>query len=473
MPDRVWQHTEPVPHIQMCEDVSGYSGDWIRGEVQRIQAAGTWNNLFAAGRSWNAAASKMDALRSTLTSVSTMLDGAWNSDDSVASQRAIQRLHTTAGNIAEGGRGVYTFADGSAAQLQTAVMNFPGADGGGGGEGTGRVAGAIAGTVVAGPLGGVAGSFVGGAIGGLFGGGPDPDELAREALTNLNNQYSAENTRLPYEVAAELPVIANPEGTGIGDDDWTEVGGYSPGQGPSGTSIPGPAPGTSGFNPGTVPGGPDGGGPNGIGTPGGAGPGPSTTLPAGPGDGFDPGAPPDYGGLDSAGPVPAGPGLGGLGPGGVGPGGVGPGGIGPGAPGVGGPGIGGGAAGVGPAGIGAIGGTGAAGRGGVGAAGARPGLAGGVGGRPGMAGGMAPMGAGGAAGGGAARGAGGRGGPSNPNASGGARAGAGAGRPGMAGGVAPMGGGRGAGDGGSEHDTWLVEDDDPWGGTDAPPGVIK
>ncbi|WCN80363.1 hypothetical protein [Micromonospora sp. LH3U1] len=58
---------------------------------------------------------------------------------------------------------------------------------------------------------------------------------------------------------------------------------------------------------------------------------------------------------------------------------------------------------------------------------------------------------------------------------GGARGGAGVGGAGMMGGG--MGGAGGAGQGGStgsEHSSWLTEDDDPWGpGDGASPGILR
>jgi hypothetical protein len=149
-------------------------------------------------------------------------------------------------------------------------------------------------------------------------------------------------------------------------------------------------------------------------------------------------------------PGPGTPGPGGYGPGGYGPGGYGPGGYGPGGYGPGGPGA------------GLDTGTELAGYG-PGPGGPGPGLdGGGVGGGTGGVDGSSLAGAGGS---GLAGGLGG----------GAAGAGAAAGGRGGAGGV-PMGA-RGGGGGGSDSDrersTWLNEDDDVWGESDAPDGVIS
>jgi len=190
---------------------------------------------------------------------------------------------------------------------------------------------------------------------------------------------------------------------------------YNPG--PPG---PGVGPGAPGVGPGV--------GPGHIGP--GISPGPGVGPGTGPGIGHGPG-----------GPGPIGPG--GIGPGHVGPG-IGPGGIGPGtgidagsslAGAGGGPGV--GPGGAGGAGLGSGGGPGAGG--GLGSSG---GLAGGAAGGGGTSYGVAgvPDGAGGAAG---------------------------AGR-----GMMPMTGGQGNDEQERERSTWLTEDEDVWGGSDAPPPTI-
>ncbi|MEU8181411.1 hypothetical protein AB0B85_28505 [Micromonospora sp. NPDC049044] len=135
-----------------------------------------------------------------------------------------------------------------------------------------------------------------------------------------------------------------------------------------------------------------------------------------------------------------------------------------------------GSAGLGGAGGGFGGGPGVGSAGGIGSGGGLGAGGGiGVGGLPGMVGGgngkVPPMtSAANALRTAAGAGAGGAGMP------GGARGGAGMGGAGMAGGM--MGGAGGAGHGaggtGSEHSSWLTEDDDPWGpGDGAMPGVLR
>ncbi|WP_030491735.1 hypothetical protein [Micromonospora chokoriensis] len=133
-----------------------------------------------------------------------------------------------------------------------------------------------------------------------------------------------------------------------------------------------------------------------------------------------------------------------------------------------------GSAGLGGAGGGFGGGAGVGSAGGIGAGGGLGGGAGiGVGGIPGMVGGgngkVPPM----TSAANALRAAAGAGGA---GMAGGARGGAGVGGAGMMGG-GMMGGAGGAGHGGgtgSEHSSWLTEDDDPWGpGDGASPGILR
>ncbi|MFG1918812.1 WXG100 family type VII secretion target [Micromonospora sp. NPDC048898] len=136
-----------------------------------------------------------------------------------------------------------------------------------------------------------------------------------------------------------------------------------------------------------------------------------------------------------------------------------------------------GGTGLGSAGLGGAGGGfgGGVGAGGIGAGGGGLGAAGGigVGSIPGMVGGgngkVPPM----TSAANALRAAAGAGGP---GMAGGARGGAGIGGAGMMGG-GMMGGAGGAGQGGgtgSEHSSWLTEDDDPWGpGDGSSPGILR
>jgi hypothetical protein len=456
---RVWRDSQAIPHITACESVDQYDADQIHGEIERLAGAGTWNTLFAAARAWSAAGDKLDGLRQQLSAAAQTLAGAWSSDDAVACQQALQRIHTTAGNVADSARGVYRFTDASAASLQQAVGSFPGRDSGSGlFETAGRAAGGS--SLVGGSVLDDVGGFIGGGMDSLFGTGEDPNEKPRQALADLNARYQSDNTRLPEQVSAELPVIG--EG-GTGKTKIEELGGGSFGGGPS-AGMPGGVPGAGGFDPSTVGSGPSGGGTTGAFSPGGSGGLPGAGVPGGPGGGDFPAGPSD-GGLNSAGPLGPGGGLPGAG-GGAGMPGGGGGGM-PGGGGIGG-GLGGAAGGVGMVPGGAAGGRGAG-------AGSGRGL--GAGGGRGMAGGMVPMGGAGAGGTRGGRGAGGAGaGGGRPGLTGGKIAGGGAaggaGR-GVGGGMMPMGAGRG---GGEEHerDTWLVEDDDPWGAdSDTPPGVIR
>ena len=206
-------------------------------------------------------------------------------------------------------------------------------------------------------------------------------------------------------------------------------------------------------------------------------PGPGPGLP-GPGPlGPGPGAFPGPGhGPGPVGPGPVGPGAPGPGP--VGPGAPGPGPIGPGAPKPGPIGPGYGPGGIGP-GTGIDTGSSLAGVGG-----------GGVGGGIGVAGGGVGAGSGtalGAAGGFGAAGGGLAGAGGDAGAGTGAGlSGASAGRMGPAVGFGPDGGAAGAGRGmvpmqgvgqGNEEErertTWLSEEDDVWGGSDAPPSTIS
>ncbi|MEV7326514.1 hypothetical protein [Micromonospora sp. NPDC093244] len=212
-----------------------------------------------------------------------------------------------------------------------------------------------------------------------------------------------------------------------------DIGSRPPGIGDTG----GPTSGVGPFSPPTT------GGPGGGPSPTGAGP----FDPPSTGSGY-PGGDEDYtSGLAGAGPGGVGSGFGG----------------GLGGSGVGSAGLGGAGGGFGGGGVGSAGGIGAGG-GGLGAAGGI-----GMGGIPGMVGGgngkVPPM----TSAANALRTAAGAGGA---GAAGGARGGAGMMGGGMMGGAG--GAGHGAGGTGSEHSSWLTEDDDPWGpGDGASPGVLR
>lgn len=453
---RVWRDSVEVPHVSQCEDVSGYSADQINGWISQVKGAQTWNNLFTAANAWTAAGDALDGLKDRIHEVAGMLESAWSSDDSVAAQQALQHLHNTARDLATTSRDISSFTNSAAETLQSAVGNF---DTGGGDDGPGffeRNMGNVGLTPVDRTVNSTVGGLIDGGVdfvGGLLSSGPSPDEKAREALTQLNAQYQADNTRLPQQVSAQLPVLADPE---IGHTPMNPVAPITPPSPPNGTSVPDAPP--TGFNPDSIPDTPDGPGADGT---------PTTPVPDGPGTDI----PTVPGGPDAGGPgydpntgyddgVTGG--LAGTGGGFTSPG------AGPGTGVSGGIGTGGGAGtGVSGGGIGAGGATG----GGVGAGVAAVGGARGGG----VGAGMVPMGGAGARGSGGAGGragaAGGRGAGTGGGAVRGPLAG---GRAGAAGGMVPMGAGRGSGGKDDGRETWLVEDDDPWGTeTETPPGVIR
>ncbi len=239
----------------------------------------------------------------------------------------------------------------------------------------------------------------------------DREGNAQKAYQQLCNNYANDHATMPEPSQITPPPVQNPKDFNPTGPSGPGSKGFTPGGGPMPSGAKLPPPGSGGFHP-----------------PGAGGIDPSGSLPSPGSSGLDPsGSPsPHLGSGGLAGAVPGG--LSGLHGGGLGGGGLG-------------------------GGLGSAGGLGAgAGLGGLGGRGLPP-----IG--PSVApGGM--LGGLGGAGAGAGRG-GGRG-----SGSGGARSG---GRQGM------MGGGHGAHGGGDGDDrgTWLMEDEDVWGGgNDAPPRVI-
>lgn len=483
--ERTRRIDETFDRVTSTGNADQYDKDQILGEINRLKGGGIGTSapeiLTELATSWYNAESKLDEVRSKIKSVGERLAGVWQSESSVASQRALMRIHDAAQDLSVTSAGMHTYTDQVSATMSQHLASFPG-DSGGWQETAGNIARGAAIGSIAGP----GGTIIGGIAGGLGFGGGDPNKEYREALAALNQDLVADNGSMPGYVSVELPQIDPGQGV-IG---WDPDGG---GGIDGGGGLPGGgAPGGGGGMPGG-PGGLPGGGPDLPGGPGG--------LPGGPG-GPPTGIEPARHAMTIPGGVPTGPELGTEGPGGGGLAGI-PGGGGsiPGGPGIGGGpgggGIPGGGAGVGGGGIGAGGGgagvggvpgggavrpagmgmmpMGGAGAGAGGNAGGRGTRAGGALGRGagaglgrGGVGGMMPMGGAGA-GAGSGKGTGGRTGGA-PGAGGGRVAG------GRAGGMMPMGAaGRGSEDKHSSHDSWLVEDDDPWGGDeiDAPPGVIR
>lgn len=486
-----FQHTTLVEGILMPEDTSNYDADWIIAQMKQLRERETWRVLSWRGDTYTQVADRLEDIADAVKSEATTLAEEWNSEASVAAQRALQRIAGTARHLSESARGVAEFVYRSADALQTAAHDFPDD------------------TDV---------SWWGDVEDFFSPGSPNQEAKYREVrqkLASLNETYThINNVELPKQISADLPVLTELPPSVDRDRDW---GGGSGGIGAGGGFVPSSPPrvpmppvgevpppaggpgGASGVA--QVPGQPIGadpgtGGPGGIGglePPGGLAPPGGLESPGGSGGGLagaTPGAVPGgipggVGGPGAAGPGGLGGGPGGLGPGGglggpgggVAPGGgaVGPlaGGVAPGAAGGrgagGASGLGRGAGGTGRVGgVMPVGGAGAAGTGGRGAGGrvggavggGRPGAVGGAGaagGKPGAVGGGKPGVVGGAVGGAAGSG------------------GAVTGRGGMAGGMVPMAGaGRGGEKGHSRPDSWLVEDDDPWQvDDDVPPGVIR
>src|SRR5690606_26427943 len=124
----------------------------------------------------------VDLLRNNAESLAT----EWQSETSVAAQKALQRIAATAEHLADTSAKMSTFANRSAEGLQEAVSGFPP-------EGDDRSLG----------------EKVLDAINPF--GDPHKEEKAnqvRDALARLNEAYRDVNyTSLPAEVAADLPVL--------------------------------------------------------------------------------------------------------------------------------------------------------------------------------------------------------------------------------------------------------------------------
>lgn len=474
MGDRVFRLEREIPRLNFCGDTSQYSHEYIQQEINQLRANLT--RLFDAATAWRHGAEKLEALADRVWEVAHQLAEAWSSEESVQCQEALQRIERAARDLSTRSHQMHTFTYESAEVIEQAVNNFST-------DSIGAVE--VAGRVVGGRVAGDIGSDVMGAIGGAVDAGlgaigidtgPSKDEVAQRHLAALNQAYAEVNPLLPASVSVELPILTPDRRQEL----VAPPGGYAPagfhGGGAGGAGIGGVGGGGAHLPaPDGVPGVPPTGGfsasdgvPEGYewdGSTGGLA-GATPLAPPAPGVGAGVG-----GGVTG---VPPGPGVGGLpGPGAAGaavpPGGVVPagaiggragGGLGaPGSRGV--PGAGRPAVGM----VGAPMGAGGAAGGGSGRGGAgRLGGSGGVVGRGGVAGGVVPMGSG------AAGGGGGRGGAARPGGPGGV-----AGRGGVAGGMVPMGAGaRGAGQDGAGRDTWLVEDEDPWGTDDrTPPSVIE
>jgi hypothetical protein len=458
---------ETFQQLSGAGNAGQYDRDQILQEINRLQDAGAALLLTDLGKGWYDASGKLDDLRSRLQRVGERLAEAWRSQVSMASQRALMRIHDAAQELSGTADGMHRYTDRVGVTMGRHLAAFPRGDGEAAAERFMGDYGRMLASGAAGPAGLVPGSAAGdigeaayGTVGGwvdsglnaLGLGGGDPNQESQEALAALNRDLVADNEVMPTYVSVELPQIGYQRDTTIY---------LPPGPDPIGPGLPGDGELPGGEIAGGVPGVPGGG----AGLP--AGPeGRPETGPARPLESTPGGAPsgPDepVGGLASA---PGGPST--VGAGGSGGG-------------------------------GALAGGGGAGSGGGVPGGATP--------RPGAAPGIMPIGAGGTStggsggpgsnsAGGSGRGAGGAVGrsragggivpigPSGPSAGGGTGAGrrsgaggAGAGR--MAGGVMPM---AGAGERGDEeersaHENWLVDDDDPWGGDELgelPPGVIR
>ncbi|TDC66582.1 hypothetical protein E1200_16530 [Actinomadura sp. GC306] len=426
------QHDEPIRSHQNSPT------DWDGGidQMNDILDATNPQRVIDAGGYYASAAQKFQHAVGILRAQKSALAGVWKGEDAEATIKQLGRLETSAEGLRQASDTTGKALTEHGTKLDWYVKNRPGKGfiGNISYDDAGVVA---AGTVVAGPAGGLialGGKKIGEALGAID---SAEEKAAQEHMKRLGERTVQANGDMPERISTNLP--STDRGGGLPPENRFPGGGSirNPGGGGGGGSIPGAGeiPGGGG----SIPGGPGAGSiPGGGGSiPGGGGsiPGGGGGIPGGPGAGSIPGG---------GGSIPGGPSesdLAGL----------------PGGP----PGAGGG--GMDPFGRGGIGGGG----GGI------PGGGAGGGSVPGAGGLGAGAGAGGLAGGmpGAGRGTG-------VGAGTGAGAGAnkgGAGGRGMMGGGAPMGGGRGGG-GEDEHErtTWLMEDEDVWGGNDdetAPPVI--
>lgn len=482
---------ETFQHVTSTGNAGQYDREQIVGEINRLRGSqlgtGAPQLLTDLGKGWHDAADKLDAVRDRIGDVGERLAEVWCSQASAASQRALMRIHDASKDLSGTAYGMHRYLDGVGETMGQHLASFPTGDGEGAVEGFMGDYGRVVASGMAGPAGllpgnpagnvgeavyGTVGSWVDSGLGALGIGGGDPNQQYQEALAALNRDLVATNTLMPNHLSTELPQIDGGTGSEKGYSDGWNSGGGQPGGGQPGGGLPGgdiPGGGASGgiVSGGEMPGGSQSYPGNVPGLPGGAGSGGSAVDSAR----FVEGTP---------GGVPAGPGEAGAGLAGTagGPSVAGGTGAGTGTPGTGGgglPGAGGGGGGViGGAGIRPGMTPGIVPMGGAGAGGGRQASAGGAMGRgagagtarTGAGGGMMPMGGSGT---GSGTGPGGKTGGGRLGGAGGGRA---------AGGMMPMGGagGRGSEEQQSSRESWLVEDDDPWGTDEAdnvPPGVIK
>ncbi|MFI6514802.1 WXG100 family type VII secretion target [Spirillospora sp. NPDC050679] len=434
--------SKPQDHHIRYGSIAPASFEGGMDEMNRILDSLDPQTISGAGQAYTAASEKFSSAASALRTYASQLSAIWEGDDADAAIKQMGRLQSTATNLHrvanDTGGSLKTYGE----QAEWYKTHRPG-KGNFAGLSTGDAEVFAAGTMIAGPGGGmiaIGGKKLGEALGLLEN---EEDKLAREHIKRLSERTVQAHDRFPTTLVTDLPHSGN--------DLWKQPPNTPPGGMPPGGMPPGGMPPGGGVPPGggqNVPKNPYGDTPPGGNPPDGFG---NQNVPKNPYDTNPPGGNPPggYPGGGNGGGQHVPPNPYGNGPGrsdlaGVNPPNVPPGGGGGAVPDP-----------FGRQGLGGGGGLPPGGGGGGAALGGMPGA--------GLAGG--PPGAGvGAGRGGLGTGRGGLGS--------GAR---GTGMGGMMGGGAPMGGrGGGQGEGENERSTWLVEDEDVWGGSDgdAAPPVI-
>src|SRR5690606_5554960 len=120
-----FQHTTLVEGILAPEDTSNYDADWIVAQMNQLRQREPWRVLSWRGDTYHQVADRLRDIARTIRSEATNLAGEWNSEASVAAQRALQRIAATAEHLSESARGLAEFVHRSAEALQTAAHDFP------------------------------------------------------------------------------------------------------------------------------------------------------------------------------------------------------------------------------------------------------------------------------------------------------------------------------------------------------------
>ncbi|MEU4830400.1 hypothetical protein [Streptosporangium sp. NPDC023615] len=285
---------ESAPAVGSRDHYSKYSAD----EIKAMLEATNPRAIEEAGHTYKTAASTLGESHALIRDVASQLAQVWSGDASIEAQKALQLVHGTVHELAircgqlgpplvrYGGEVLPTFIEAAAQRPSLGFLDgvdfLPGDD--------------------------IAFGKVGNQV--LFT-NKSTNDFAREDLVNLNKNLVELYDTIPATVEKNLPFLGGPADPALAGQNYP---GGLPGGGLPGGGVPGGgAPGGGGYG-GSLPGGGGyGGGYSGGGYPGGGGGYSSPDLPGHPGGGGSPGGgnPPGYPGVtDPGGNHPANPGAG-------------------------------------------------------------------------------------------------------------------------------------------------------------------